>query len=80
MSKQEVFNSIKSLKSNPLISEIYHQLGDEKIESVYVTVTHHYQLFNNEVFNNLCDLSFTESVYCVDRETKEYETQLIINL
>lgn len=79
--KERVKLSIQSLKTNKLISEIEMFNSDEcvgiKDGEIYLTITHHFDLMNDEIYNDLCNKSKIDSVDCVDRETREYETQLV---
>ena len=43
----------------------------------YVQIIHHVDLFDNETFDALSGLSENDSTYCVNKESKIYETQLI---
>ena len=76
------YNVIESLKSNPLVSEIEVCNSDECVgiesDELYVTITHHFDLIRHEDYVNLCDGSRLESVDCSDRETGEYETQVVL--
>ncbi len=72
------------LKSNGLVTEFHVGNSDECIGiedgKIYVQVIHHVDLFDNENFTDLCSQSENDSTYCVDRESKSYETQMIFKI
>lgn len=83
---KEKFNQMITLlseRSNGLITEFDVCNSDEcmGIEEgqIYVQIIHHVDLFDNETFTDLCNQSENDSTYCVDRESKIYETQMIFD-
>ncbi len=82
---KEKFNQMITLlsegRSNGLILEFDVCNSDECIGiedgQIYVQIIHHVDLFDNETFTDLCNQSENDSTYCVDRESKTYETQMI---
>ncbi len=72
---------INELKENELILELGIHNSDEVLGiekgQIYVQIIHHVDLFDNETFTDLCNQSENDSTYCVDRESKTYETQMI---
>ena len=81
---KEKFNQMITLlseKSNGLITEFDVCNSDECVGiengQIYVQIIHHVDLFRNDVFNDLISQSVDDSTYCVDRESKSYETQMI---
>lgn len=73
--------TLLSEKSNGLITEFDVCNSDEcvgiKNGQIYVQIIHHVDLFKSDVFNDLIGQSADDSTYCVDRESKSYETQMI---
>ena len=71
---------INELKENELILELGIHNSDEVLGiekgQIYVQIIHHVDLFDNETFTDLCNQSENDSTYCVDRESKTYETQM----
>lgn len=81
---KEKFNQMITLlseRSNGLITEFDVCNSDECVGiengQIYVQIIHHVDLFRNDVFNDLIGQSADDSTYCVDRESKSYETQMI---
>jgi len=81
---KEKFNQMITLlseKSNGLITEFDVCNSDECVGiengQIYVQIIHHVDLFKSDVFNDLIGQSADDSTYCVDRESKSYETQMI---
>ena len=81
---KEKFNQMITLlseKSNGLITEFDVCNSDECVGiengQIYVQIIHHVDLFKSDVFNDLIGQSTNDSTYCVDRESKSYETQMI---
>ena len=80
---KEKFNQMITLlseKSNGLITEFDVCNSDECVGiengQIYVQIIHHVDLFKSDVFNDLIGQSADDSTYCVDRESKIYETQM----
>ena len=80
---KEKFNQMITLlseESNGLITEFDVCNSDECVGiengQIYVQITHHVDLFKSDVFNDLIGQSVNDSTYCVDRESKTYETQM----
>ena len=81
---KEKFNQMITLlseESNGLITEFDVCNSDECVGiengQIYVQIIHHVDLFKSDVFNDLIGQSVNDSTYCVDRESKSYETQMI---
>lgn len=81
---KEKFNQMITLlseESNGLIAEFDVCNSDECVGiengQIYVQIIHHVDLFKSDVFNDLIGQSVNDSTYCVDRESKSYETQMI---
>lgn len=81
---KEKFNQMITLlseRSNGLITEFDVCNSDECVGiengQIYVQIIHHVDLFKSDVFNDLISQSVDDSTYCVDRESKSYETQMI---
>jgi len=72
--------NIEKLKQNKLIEniEIYDYDSVSKINKneTYITITHKYELYNNEIFQQLIEQSKNYSEYKIDNNT--YETQIIL--
>ena len=72
--------NIEILKQNNLIEniEIYDYDSVSKINKneTYITITHKYELYNNEIFQELIENSKNYSEYKIDNNT--YETQIIL--
>jgi len=72
--------NIEILKQNKLIEniEIYDYDSVSKINKneTYITITHKYELYNNEIFQQLIEQSKNYSEYKIDNNT--YETQIIL--
>jgi len=72
--------NIEILKQNNLIEniEIYDYDSVSKINKneKYITITHKYELYNNEIFQQLIEQSKNYSEYKIDNNT--YETQIIL--
>jgi len=80
---KEILNEMITLlseKSKGMITEFDVCNSDECIGiedgQIYVQIIHHVDLFDNEIFSDLCNQSENDSTYCVDRESKIYETQM----
>ena len=81
---KEKLNQIITLlseRSNGLITEFDVCNSDECIGiedgQIYVQIIHHVDLFDNEILSSLCNQSENDSTYCMDRESKIYESQMI---
>ena len=81
---KEKLNQIITLlseRSNGLITEFDVCNSDECIGiedgQIYVQIIHHVDLFDNEILSALCNQSENDSTYCMDRESKIYESQMI---
>ena len=74
---------INELKENELITEFGMYDSDECIgieeDDIYISITHHVDLFGNPLLDELCKSANIESTYCLDKETKMYETQIVFN-
>jgi hypothetical protein len=74
----EVF---KLLKSSKLVTEFDIYNSDECVGieegQFYITITHHVDLMKDSGFSELCDGAEIASSDLVDKETSEYETQLV---
>ena len=81
---KEKLNQIITLlseRSTGLITEFDVCNSDECIGiedgQIYVQIIHHVDLFDNEILSALCNQSENDSTYCMDRESKIYESQMI---
>lgn len=74
----KIENLYEALKSSELVTELECEVIEK--DQFYVSITHHWDLVGDSVYNKLCDRAETESLDCIDREAKMYETQLIFNI